>query len=240
MKNIDRNPATGSPQEQGPDLSTRAGRFFARAHLYLRDYQFLRIWWTNLEEFAPGAWRSNQPSPGRIGRYRDMGIRTIITLRGPERSPAFLLEEEACARLGITLHTRRLLPRALEDRDRLLSLLDLFEAVPRPVLMHCKSGADRAGLAAALWLLHIEGADIATAQDQLALRYLHRRDTETGILDHMLRAYAKAHAATGIGIRDWIANGYDKPALTAEWNALSPQDRRRYARASTSGDTPAR
>ena len=228
------------PAAEGPDISTPAGRRRALMHLYFADYQVLRLWWTNLHQIAPGVWRSNQPSPNRLNRYADMGIRSIITLRGPERSPAYLLEEQACRDHGITLHTRRLLPRALEDRDRILSLLDLFETVDRPVLMHCKSGADRAGLAAALWLLHMEGAEIETAQDQLALRYMHRRDTATGILDHMLRAYATARDETGISIRDWIAGPYDKPALTEDWNSLSLQDRRRYARTSRSGGTPNR
>ena len=35
--------------------------------------------------------------------------------------------------------------------------------------MHCKSGADRAGLASALWLLHVERRPVAEAMKQLSL-----------------------------------------------------------------------
>ena len=51
--------------------------------LIFKDHGFLRIWWHNLHEVAPGMWRCNQPGPSRVRAAAGMGIRTIINLRGP-------------------------------------------------------------------------------------------------------------------------------------------------------------
>lgn len=202
----------------GSDLSTPAGRRAAHLHLYLADHHVLRTFWTNLHEFAPGAWRANQPSPAQLARYKARGIRTILNLRGAMQGSFYLLEEEACAQLDLSLVTCGLSARSLVHRVRLLELLDAFERIERPFLMHCKSGADRTGLAAALYLLHIEGAPVEVAARQLHWRFVHRRNAPTGVLDHMLDAYARDHRTTGQSIRDWIAGAYDPDALMAEWD----------------------
>jgi protein tyrosine phosphatase (PTP) superfamily phosphohydrolase (DUF442 family) len=202
----------------GGDLSTPAGRRAAHLHLHLADHQFLRTWWTNLHEFAPGAWRANQPSPAQLARYKARGVRTILNLRGATKASFFLLEEEACTRLDMTLATCAMSARSLVSRTRMLELLSLFETIEKPFLMHCKSGADRTGLAAALYLLHIERAPVEVAARQLHWRFVHFRKGATGVLDHMLDAYARDHRASGISIRDWIETVYDPHRLMAEWD----------------------
>lgn len=202
----------------GGDLSTPAGRRAAHLHLYLADHHLFRTVWTNLAEFAPGAWRANQPSPAQLARYKARGIRSVLNLRGASGQSFGLLEEEACAQLGLTLLTCGLAARTLVARGRLLALLDIFETIERPFLMHCKSGADRTGLAAALYLLHIEGAPVDVAARQLHWRFAHLRHAPTGVLDHMLDAYARDRRQSGIAIRDWIAQTYDPRALMAEWD----------------------
>lgn len=201
----------------GDDISTPAARRSSAWHVNLVDHGALRILWTNMGEVAPGVWRSNQPSPARIGLYAEMGIRAIIYLRGPVRRSYLLFEEEACARHGIKLYIMRLSARSLAPREDVLALLDLFEVVERPFLMHCKSGADRASLASALWLLHMEGASVARAKEEISFRYLHLRNSSAGVLGFMLDRYAENGG--GMSIRDWIAERYEPEALTAEWRA---------------------
>ena len=62
--------------------------------------------------------------------------------------------------------------------------------------MHCKSGADRAGFAAALYLLLQRRRPAEEAQEQLSWRYLHLRAGATGILHFLIDRYA-ADAADG-------------------------------------------
>jgi protein tyrosine phosphatase (PTP) superfamily phosphohydrolase (DUF442 family) len=201
----------------GNDISTPSGRRAAFWHFHLMDHAFLRLLWTNLDEIAPGVWRSNQPGPRRLRRYRDMGIRTVLSLRGEGLSSHRLFEEEACRELGLELVTISLKARDLVSRRRLLDLLDIFDRIEKPFVMHCKSGSDRAGLAAALYLLHVEGRPVEEARKMLSWRYIHFRNSATGILDHMLDAYARDNAAEPMPIRRWIKSRYDPEALRAEF-----------------------
>jgi len=183
----------------GNDISTPWKRFGSKVHFQLLDHAFLRVWWTNLDEIAPGVWRSNQPSPARIARYARMGIKSIITLRGFHDKSFSLFEEEACKAHGIAFHRAYLRSRGMVEAHHMIALLDLFKTVEKPFLMHCKSGADRAGLASALWMLAEGSGDIEEAKAQLSFRYLHLKSDKTGIIDMFLQAYEEAQQATGIG-----------------------------------------
>ena len=197
----------------GKDISTDHARRNARWHFNIVDHGILRTFWTNLFEIAPGVWRSNQPSQTRLKQYKDMGIATVLNLRGiTDRSP-YLFEEEACRDLGLKMINHQLSARSLVPKKELLSLLDTFETIEKPFVMHCKSGADRAGLAAALYLLHIEGASIAKARKQLSFRYIHIRASKTGILDHVLDAYEADTKTTPMPIRTWIEDCYSRKRL---------------------------
>jgi len=85
-------------------------------------------------------------------------------------------------------------------------------------LMHCKSGADRTGLAAGVWHL-LQGRGAAAAQAELSWRYGHIAAARTGILDAFFQRYAQAEAR-GVGFEAWLADEYDEVALRA---AFKPQ-----------------
>lgn len=202
----------------GSDISTPAARRAAWWHFQLLDHAFLRVWWTNFSRVADGVYRSNQPSPARLARYRDRGIRTVINLRGDSMASPVLFEKEACADLGLTLvSVEGFSARRLPGRDAIRRLEAVFRTAEKPFVFHCKSGSDRAGLAAALYLLLIEGAPAAQAARQLDWRYIHLKRTETGVLDHMLRVYAAEGEAKGISFSDWLDRSYDPEAIAASF-----------------------
>jgi protein tyrosine phosphatase (PTP) superfamily phosphohydrolase (DUF442 family) len=205
----------------GNDVSTPQARRLAHLHFHLADHQFLRAMWSNLSRVAPQVWRSNQPSPARLELYQKRGFRTILTLRGQTNQSFVLLETEACAKLGLRLETCGLSATSLAPKNRMLLLLDLFDTIELPFLIHCKSGADRTGLAAAMYLLHYDLADCATAARQLHWRYLHFSNSRSGVLDHMITAFGRARIASGghLALRDWIEHEYDPDRLTAEWKS---------------------
>lgn len=204
----------------GDSLESRGDRARAWLHFTFADHAFLRGLWTNMFEIAPGVWRANQPSPRRLARWKAMGIRSVLNLRGATRQPAYLLEAEACARLGLTLVSLQMGARRLHPRETYLQLLDTFERIEHPFVMHCKSGADRAGIASAFYLMHIEGRSPQEAAAMLSLRFVHLKSTKTGILDAFLAAYAADHAETGIGLRDWIATRYDPEKIAGGFKPL--------------------
>ncbi len=201
------------------EIQTSAGRKRAMRQLEWVDHGILRHLWHNFAEFAPQAFRSNHPSLQRFEDYAAMGIKSVLTLRGGQNQPQYLFEAEACARLGLTLRCAQMAARKAPEVSGLTALFAEFDRIERPFLMHCKSGADRTGLAAAVYLLEYEGADIATAKAQLSFDYIHIRRTATGILDHFLDVYEARFMQTGIGVREWIATEYDADALKVSFAA---------------------
>ena len=186
--------------------------------LIFKDHGFLRILWHNQHQIAPGMWRSNQPAPSRIRKAAGDGIRTIINLRGPRDDGGWRLEAEACETAGITLLDFTARSRAAPDKAMLHAARDLFAEAQLPALMHCKSGADRAGLMSALYLLIVEGRPAREAAGQLALKYGHFKQAKTGLLDAFFAAYYP-YEDEGMAFFDWVDNVYDPEELTRQFKA---------------------
>ncbi len=83
--------------------------------------------------------------------------------------------------------------------------------------MHCKSGADRTGLAAGLAIL-FEGGTSRQALEQLSWRFGHWSRSRTGVLDAFFVRYA-AEAEGRLPFLDWVTNEYDEAALRRDFVA---------------------
>ncbi len=199
-------------------MSVPANRLQAYIDMIVLDHGFFRGLWNNLHEIAPGVWRSNQLAPIQIRWMARRGIRTIINLRGPSVTGSHVLEKRACDKYGITLINARLFSRGSPTIEEVERLFAAFEAAEKPMLMHCKSGADRAGIGSALYWLWA-GLPPEEATRQLSMRYLHFRQAKTGILDHFVETYIAAYRETGIGFRDWLYTDYDRSAMMSGYKS---------------------
>jgi protein tyrosine/serine phosphatase len=86
--------------------------------------------------------------------------------------------------------------------------------------MHCKSGADRAGIMAVLYKHFRQGQSIREALDQLSPRYLHVRAGLTGVLDYIFERYLEEGEPQGLSFTDWVTSpAYDSVRLKAEFRA---------------------
>lgn len=180
----------------------------------LTDHGFLRLIYRNRVQVADGLWRMAQPAPADIAWAGRGGIRTVLSLRN-EGFGGDALEREACARHGLAFHRLPLFSRAAPAKDTLREAIALLPTLERPVLMHCKSGADRAGLGTALWFIVVEGRPAREAAAMLSLRYGHIAAAKTGILDAFIAAYSETGEAAGLSFADWVETVYDPDALTA-------------------------
>lgn len=202
------------------DLTTRWGRFKARWAYFWADHGFIRLGFTNAHWLGPDMIRTNQPSPGQLAWWKRKGVRTVVNLRGPRDQSYYWLEKAACERLGLTLIDAALDSRDAPPADRVRRARDLFRTMDYPVLIHCKSGADRAGLMAVLYRHFHLGEPISVARAELGRRTLHNREGATGVLDHVLDKYVAEIEPTGVSFLDWVESpAYDPVALRAEFKA---------------------
>ena len=199
------------------DLNTKSGRRAAYKELTWGDHGFLRVRFNNMHEIGGGMYRANQPSPKRIKQLADMGIKTILNLRGESPKGYYLLEKEACEAHGITLIDYRMYSRDVHAPDKILGAQELFEKIDYPCMMHCKSGSDRTGIMGVLYRHYKMGDTIEQAMSQLSFSYLHVKAGKTGMLDHFFQTYLDYNAATPIDFSDWVQTVYDPPAVKAEF-----------------------
>jgi protein tyrosine/serine phosphatase len=206
------------------DLTTAAGRRRARNELVWGDHGFLRVRFRNLHQISPEMWRANQPSPEQIVRYAsELGLKTIVNLRGTSDKGYYLLEREACEANGIKLVDFQVFSRDSPTRETVLAARELFEEIAYPALMHCKSGADRAGVMAVLYMHFRQKKPIHIAKRQLSFDYLHIRYGKTGILDYFFDTYLREGEPLGLTFADWVATRYDRDRVKAEFKKTSAQ-----------------
>ena len=182
--------------------------------MHLVDHGCVRAIYNNFHPLGGGMYRCSQPSPRQIRKYRDRhGIRSIINLRGVHDYGSYFYEEEACSQLGITLISVKLYSRTPPSVAEIHRMRDIFASLEYPALIHCKSGADRAGLGAVLYrVLHL-GHPVSGAVSELSWKYGHSKRAKTGILDFFFATYLAYNATHPIDFIDWVDTVYDEQAL---------------------------
>lgn len=191
----------------------------AYADMLLVDHGIFRLAYLNAHRLGGAAIRSAQPSPFDLRRFADVGVRTVLNLRGPRDCGSYRLEQKACAAHGLALVDFPLGSRAAPSRDSIHAAARLFDGVAYPMLMHCKSGADRAGLMAVLYLHLKERVPMREAVRQLSWRFGHFRNADTGILDAFFDSYLAFDAKTPIAFLDWVDTHYDPAVLKRDFRA---------------------
>lgn len=189
--------------------------------MLLVDHGFIRAVYMNLHPVTETGqmWRSAQPSPRAIKKLAKRGIKTIINLRGARDCGSYHLEEEACREYGIKLVNFPVSSRDTPKVEWLTGARDMFQEIEYPALLHCKSGADRAGLMATLYAFVQEGRPLDEAIGQLSLRYGHIKQAKTGLIDWFFEGYKKRNAENSIDFFEWVETEYDRAAMKAEFMA---------------------
>lgn len=125
-------------------------------------------------------------SPDRVYRSRQLngeelvqtvkrhGIRSILNLRGRNLGAVWYRDEVAVAKRFDVRLIDYPISAHLELRSKEIhDLLDILRSAPKPLLIHCKSGADRTSLVSAMYLHVVEGFPPETAAQQLSAYYGH-------------------------------------------------------------------
>jgi len=202
------------------DLTTASGRRRAVLDHLWKDHAYLRLAFSNAHWISDELVRTNQPWPFQLKAWADRGVRTVINLRGGFHTSFRALEVDACARLGLELVDFVVASREAPTRDQVSGARRLFETVRYPALMHCKSGADRAGIMAVFYKHFRQGEPIRQAMKQLSPKYLHVRAGLTGVLDYVFERYLSEGEPAGLSFEDWASSpAYDPAAIKADFRA---------------------
>ena len=202
------------------DLTLPGGRRRAYMDYLWKDHAYLRVGFQNAHWISPELVRTNQPWPQQLKWWRDHGIRTVINLRGGFDASFYALEKEACERLGLELVDFTVTSREAPSKEQIRGAKELFQTIEYPALMHCKSGADRAGVMGVLYAHFRLGLPIRDALQQLSMRYLHVRHGKTGVLDYVFERYLAEAEPKGISFLDWVeSDAYDPKQIKADFQA---------------------
>jgi len=120
-------------------------------------------------------YRSAQLTAEQLASYvRANGIKTIINLRGYHPGAEWYDREVAMAKdLGIEHIDFGMSASKMISPRTATEIVSLMASAPKPILIHCQSGADRSGLVAALYVKKVAGLDDYEAQGQLSFYYGH-------------------------------------------------------------------
>lgn len=128
---------------------------------------------SNLHAVVAGQiYRSAQPSEADIDRWvRELGLRSVVNLRGAKgkEDRRWLADERsASSRNGIEHVSLRMSSDDIPPAQTLRELVRILDTAPRPLLLHCRAGAERSSLASAVAVL-LAGGDLAAAHAEFAL-----------------------------------------------------------------------
>jgi protein tyrosine/serine phosphatase len=163
-----------------PSLRSMARGFFLYGVLpvvaLIGSFYAYLIETTNFHPVIAGElYRSSQPSAATIALLqKQYGIKTIINLRGDNSGHGWYDAEIAQARqLDITHIDFRMSSRHELSQAQAAQLVKLMRDAPKPLLIHCQAGADRTGLATALYLAAIGKTSEQVAEGQMSIYYGH-------------------------------------------------------------------
>lgn len=190
---------------------------------YFYKNYFLSNLYLNFHKVDEDLYRSAQPTKKQLEKLIDKyGIKTIINLRGKEHINDLKYEEEVTKEKDVNLINIKLNSRGFPKKEDFLNLYNIFKNIEYPALIHCKSGSDRTGLVAVLYLYLIKNVPLKKALKQLSFfPYGHIKYSQAGKLDFIFEKYIEFNKKTPISFLEWIKHHYDRDALSMEFKKKS-------------------
>jgi protein tyrosine phosphatase (PTP) superfamily phosphohydrolase (DUF442 family) len=173
---------------------------------------------TNFAAVVPGqVYRSAQPSPAQVTAWTaEYGLKTIVNLRHDAAKTGLTEETAAAEAAGTKVINIRLYSQELPSPADLLRLADLLDdPAARPLLLHCRWGADRAGVASVMAAMAIGGQPYAEARSQLTVLHLHLdwNASHVGGVPGLYEKWCRESGQETGGwkeFRGWLAGGYSR------------------------------
>jgi protein tyrosine phosphatase (PTP) superfamily phosphohydrolase (DUF442 family) len=199
------------------------------------SWVFRRPWFEgNLGVVDPGlVMRSAQPTAQLSDWAKRYRLKSILNLRGGGPDDWWYgLEIKSSRENGVTYYDLPLSATRRPTRRELLQLIDLLDGCSYPLLIHCKSGADRTGLASALYRMVRRGEPPESALASFSIEFGHVPFFGTEHLHEPLQEYATWLKSGGLThsmdrFRAWVRNEYIAPDPPADPPLVKPGPRAR-------------
>lgn len=164
--------------------------------------------------FPGKVYRSGQLSADELRDAVDVrGVRSVVNLRGENDTAWYREEAAACRAAGVLRFDIAMSARELPKPEAVLELARVLRDAPRPMLIHCRNGANRTGLAATIYLIECEGMPPDDAQRRgLTLWHGHIPLGQTGAINRFLEMFKEQ--ARGKSLERWLQEDY--PGLYAD------------------------
>jgi protein tyrosine/serine phosphatase len=140
----------------------------------------------NFRQVNEALYRGAQPSAAGFARLHDIGVKTIVNVRGGD------LDQLAMGDLPFDYHQRPMSPWKPCDDDVLWFLGIASDPLAAPVFVHCQHGADRSGYLVAMYRVIVEGWDRQTAIDEMTAHGMGFHDIYQGLIDYVREADVKS------------------------------------------------
>lgn len=153
----------------------------------------------NFHKISDGLYRGAQPLDGGMKKLAELGVKSVVNLRGEDDlSRAEQKEAEAAGLRYFNVSMPGLSGPSDEQIARVIAIID--DSQNQPVFIHCKRGSDRTGTIAAIYRIRHDGwtADRAIAE-----------------------AKARGMSWAEFGMRGYISDYYKKHVRDRERSAVA-------------------
>ncbi|WP_280528983.1 tyrosine-protein phosphatase [Caminibacter mediatlanticus] len=157
--------------------------------LLKEEHNLVNLFWKNFSKVDEGVYRSAQLLPWNLEKIiKKYDIKSVLNLRG-RGNYLYDLEEEICKKLGVEYKVITISSRVLPSYEKLEELVNYLKNSKKPLLFHCKAGADRTGFVAVLWHV-LQGRDVKWAvKKELKLSKAYISLSKAGRVKEMFLKY---------------------------------------------------
>ena len=157
-------------------------------------------------------YRASQPNRlDLLNEIERFHFKSVINLRG-ENSHAKWYQQElaACRGEGVVHADVRFSAQQLPRPEEVDKLLADFDTLPKPILIHCKSGSDRTGLAGTIYLIDEKGMKVSEATSALSWHFGHFAIYPYFEMDEFFELFTEENPQK-LSLRLWVKDDY--PAI---------------------------
>ena len=154
------------------------------------EHNFINLFWTNFHKVDEGVYRSAQLTPWKLKKLiKKYNIKTIINLRGNNKNYLYKKEKEICEKMRVKYIPFQISSRNLPKDYEIKELIEIFKNEKKPILFHCKAGADRTGMVATMYHIINGKSKKEAIKKELKLRYGYLSLSKAGRIKKMFELY---------------------------------------------------